>query len=97
MKNLLILFIIMVFGGCAYRPSHSLLVENGFVIHHPGNSKSFDVYTYKCNDITFNDIVYYPYLRRWTLTAGQDGYTLNYIQFTIDSKKEFYLLMQDFK
>ncbi|MFZ4569763.1 MAG: hypothetical protein ACOYM0_01380 [Bacteroidales bacterium] len=97
MRMIIIVLIAMILSGCAgYKPSHDLLIKKGFIVHHPGTSKIFDVYTYKCNDDVFNVITYNPALRSWALFAGRDGYTLSIVQFTVDSEKELNLLLQDF-
>jgi len=99
MKKTLYLFIcFIVLSSCAssYRPSNALLLRKGFVVHHPGESKQFDVYEYTPHDNTFNSILYYPANRNWSLSAGRDGYTLSHFLFTVDSRKELVLILSNF-
>jgi len=88
----------ILISGCAYAPSHELLVKNRFTNNRPvWGTSIFDSYTLQCEDKVFTKITYTPNLHEWVIYAGINGFGMSYVKVSIDSKKEFNLLLQGFK
>lgn len=88
----------ILISGCAYAPSHDFLIKNGFSLHRPVEGTTlFDSYTLLNKDNIFTKITYTPNLHEWVIYAGINGFGMSYVKVSIDSKKEFNLLLQGFK
>jgi hypothetical protein len=99
MKKFIYISLLLGLTSCfVYKPSSNDLLKNGFQqCKVVAGTEFFDTYSRKLKNPYFTEVGFYPSTNTWTIWAGNKGVSSVYFRFTVNNKKEFKLILENFK